>query len=69
MVLVELDVGNFMPYVIREVPSTTSFCHDDSMLTLLFSSRYDIYLEKVDYADRFERCSTLHKVTFYEAGN
>ena len=30
MVLVELDVGNIMPYVTREAPSTTSFCHDDS---------------------------------------
>ena len=38
-------------------------------MTLLFSSRYDINLEKVDYADRFERCNTLPKVTFYEAGN
>ena len=69
MVLVELDVGNIMPYVIREAPSTTSFCHDDSMLILLFPSRYDINPEKVDYADRFESCNTLHKVTFYEAGN
>ena len=69
MVLVELDVGNIMPYVIREAPSTTSFCHDDSILILFFSSRYDINPEKVDYADRFERCSTLHKVKFYEAGN
>ena len=42
MVLVELDVGNIMHYVIREVPSTTSFCHDDSMLTLLFLPRHDI---------------------------
>mgnify|MGYP007101781306 CR=1 FL=1 len=40
MVLVELDVGNIMPYVTREAPSTTSFCHDDStVITFLPATR------------------------------
>ena len=47
MVLVELDVGNIMPYVIREAPSTTSFCHDDSMLILLFLTSPDINPRRV----------------------
>ena len=69
MVFVELDVGSTMPYVIREAPSTTSFCHDDSMLILLIFTSPRYQPEKGDYAGRFERSSTLHKITFYEAGN
>lgn len=46
MVLVELDVGNIMPYVTREAPSTTSFCHDDSTVILLLTCDNDSTLEK-----------------------
>ena len=47
MVLVELDVGNIMPYVTREAPSTTSFCHDDSTVILLLTCDNDSTLERV----------------------
>ena len=47
MVLVELDVGNIMPYVTREAPSTTSFCHDDSTVILLLTCDNDSTLDRV----------------------
>ena len=68
MVLVELDVGNIMPYVTREAPSTTSFCHDDSTaITFLPATR--LTLERVVTRVGSPSCSTLYKVTFYETGN
>lgn len=68
MVLVELDVGNIMPYVTREAPSTTSFCHDDSTVNY-FLPAITINPRKGCRGWVLRAAAPLHKVTIYETGN
>ena len=58
-------MGNIMPYVTREAPSTTSFCHDDSTVIYFLTCDND-YTQKKGVAGRFSklqhRCTRLHSM-------